>query len=117
LKVKEEILILKIHNGLKDWKNFYEATRGNWKINKARLTHVKYVIGINRGKVVCAFEPIKWMIIEEGSDAGRKRFDGKEVTSELLKNFQDNEQSLLRRFGSCQAVAYCYMNDISLPGD
>jgi hypothetical protein len=110
--MKEEILMLKIHNGLKDGKDYYEATRGNWKVNKDRFNQIKYVVGINRGKVVCAFEPIKWMIIEEGSDAGRKRFDGKEVTSELLKTFQDNEKSLLKRFGSGSAIAYSYMNDI-----
>jgi hypothetical protein len=27
--MKEEVLILKIHNGLKDGKDYYNATRGN----------------------------------------------------------------------------------------
>jgi hypothetical protein len=30
----EELFLLKIHNGLKDAKNYYEATRGNWKISE-----------------------------------------------------------------------------------
>lgn len=114
LNMKEEILMLKIHNGLKDGKDYYEATRGNWKINKDRFSQIKYVVGINRGKVVCAYEPNKWLIVEEGTDAGRKRFNGKEVTSELLKTFQDNEEILLKKFGSGQAVAYSYMNAISV---
>lgn len=30
--MKEEIVLLKIHNGLKDGKDHYEATRKHWRI-------------------------------------------------------------------------------------
>ncbi|MEW4305794.1 hypothetical protein [Rossellomorea marisflavi] len=112
--MKEEILLLKIHNGLKDGKNYYEATRGNWKINKKRLETIQYAVGINRGKIVCAFEPSEWMTIEEGADVGRKRFIGKEAPSDILKTFQENEKFLVEKFGNAQSLAYSYLDDIKV---
>ncbi|MEK4538096.1 hypothetical protein NST21_22575 [Peribacillus sp. FSL K6-1552] len=113
--MKEEVLMLKIHNGLKDGKDYYEATRGNWKVNKKRFDHIKYVIGINRGKVICAFEPIRWKTVEVGSNAGRKNFEGVEATTALLSTFQHNEDLLMKKFGRGQSVAYAYMTDIYIP--
>lgn len=112
--MKEEILILKIHNGLKQGKDYYEATKGNWKINKKRFEHIKYVVGINRGRVVCAFEPIKWNIVEEGKESGRKNFEGVETTKALLSTFQSKENLLMKKFGTGQSVAYAYMTDINI---
>lgn len=109
----EEILLLKIHNGLKDGKDYYEATLGNWKVNKKRFDHIQYVVGINRGKVVCAFKPIKWNIVEEGTEAGRKYFEGVEITKVVLAKFQYNEEKLMKKFGTGQSVAYAYMSDIN----
>ena len=113
--MKEEILILKIHNGLKDGKDYYETKRRNLKVTKKRFDHIKYVVGINRGKVICAYEPIKWKIVEEGTEAGRKKFEGVEATTALLATFQYNEDQLMKKFGTGQSVAYAYMTDINIP--
>lgn len=110
--IKEEILLLKIHNGLKEGKDYYESTRGNWKINQKRFDHIQYVVGMSRGKVVCAFTPTKWSIVEEGTETGRKYFEGTEATTELLTQFQHHEEKLLKKFGTGQSVAYAYMTDI-----
>lgn len=81
--MKEEILLLKIHNALKEGKDYYEATRGNWKMDKKRLPHIQYVAGVNEGKIVCVFGPSTWGIIEEGSDKGRKHFEGIKAYQEM----------------------------------
>lgn len=53
--MKEEILLLKIHNALKEGKDYYEATRGNWKINKGRIPYIQYVVGISAEKLFVHF--------------------------------------------------------------
>ena len=110
--MKEEILLLKIHNALKEGKDYYEATRGNWKINKGRIPYIQYVVGISGGKVVCAFQPSKWEIIEEGSEKGRKRFEGTEAPLEILKKLQKVEEKVLKKFGRGSAVAYITLTEI-----
>ncbi|WP_239696587.1 hypothetical protein [Paenibacillus oryzisoli] len=70
--MKEEIVLFKIHNGLKDGKDHYEATRKHWKMSKRRIESIRYAVGINRGKVECAFQPSKWGIVEEGEDNSLK---------------------------------------------
>ncbi|WP_047154586.1 hypothetical protein [Aneurinibacillus tyrosinisolvens] len=111
--MKEEILMVKIHNALKrDGKDFYEATRGNWKVNQARFKHIQYVAGINDGKVVCAFRPLEWDVIKEGTETGRKRFNGIEAPNEILLKLQESESYLTKKFGSGQAVAYACLSEI-----
>ncbi|MEI4770485.1 hypothetical protein WAX74_12645 [Psychrobacillus sp. FJAT-51614] len=110
--MKEEILLLKIQNALKERKDYYEATRGNWKINKSRLPFIQYVAGISGGKVVCAFQPSKWEVIEYGTEKGRKRFEGNEVPSEILVKLQKKEEQVLRKFGRGSAVAYISLTEI-----
>lgn len=111
--MKEEILMLKIHNGLKDGKDFYEATRGNWKIKKMRFEYIQYVVGIDRGKVICIFEPERWFIIENGPEKGRKYFKGKESRKELLLKFKAVEEHLLKKIGSGSAIAYEFLSEIN----
>lgn len=111
--MKEEILLLKIHNALKEGKDYYEATRGNWKINKDRIPYIQYVAGVSDGKVVCAFQPSKWEIIEEGSEKGRKRFEGTEAPLEILKKLQKAEEKVMKKFGRGSAVAYISLSELN----
>ncbi|MDR7079553.1 hypothetical protein J2Y03_004611 [Neobacillus niacini] len=110
--MKEEILLLKIHNGLKEGKSYYEALRGNWKISEKRFQSIKYVAGINRGKVVCIFQPTNWSIISEGQEKGRKVFDGIEAPNNILLDLQESEELLLKKFGSGSPVAYVSLKEI-----
>ena len=109
----EEILLLKIHNGLKTRNDHYKATRGYWRISEKRLETISYVAGINRGKVECLYKPIKWSTVEEGKRKGRKYFEGVEAPEELLICLQNQEEQLMKRFGSGSAVAYIDLNDIT----
>lgn len=104
--MKEEILLLKIQNALKEGKDYYEATRGNWKINESRIPYIQYVAGVSGGKIVCLFQPSSWEIIEDGSEKGRKRFEGKEAPSEILTKLQKEQEQVLKKFGRGSAVAY-----------
>jgi hypothetical protein len=110
--MKEEVLLLKIQNALKEGKDYYESIRGNWKINKSRLPHIQYVAGVSCGKVVCAFVPTKWEIIEEGSEKGRKCFEGVEAPHELLLKLQNAEERVLKKFGRGSAVAYISLSEL-----
>lgn len=110
--LKEEILLLKIHNAIKEGKDFYEATRGHWRINKKRLNNIEYVAGINKGKVVCVFEPSKWGELEDGIEKGRKYFEGIEASREILSKLQSLEEKLLKKFGSGSSVAYISLSEI-----
>jgi len=112
--MKEEILLLKIQNALKEGKDFYEATSGNWKMDKRRWPYIQYVAGVNEGKVVCAFQPSKWEVIEEGMDKGRKRFDGIEAPAEILTKLQRAEEQVLKKFGSGSAVAYISLAELDI---
>ncbi|NMH72534.1 hypothetical protein HF078_05555 [Bacillus sp. RO2] len=110
----EELLLLKIHNGLKDGKNHYEATRGNWRISQKRFDTITLVAGINRGKVECLFKPKKWGIVEAGTDKGRKFFEGEEGPSDLLLRLQNSEEQLLKKFGTGSPVAYIDLNELKV---
>jgi hypothetical protein len=110
--VKEEILLLKIQNALKEGKDYYEATSGNWKINENRFPYIKLVAGVSKGKIVCLFEQIKWVFIKKGTERGRKRFEGKEASLDTLNNLQNAEEKVLKKFGSGSAVAYISLSEI-----
>ncbi|AOZ93612.1 hypothetical protein [Paenibacillus crassostreae] len=107
----EEILMVKIQNTLAEGKDLYNATRGNWVIDKRRFKNIRYVVGIQNGEVVSVYEPKEWSIIESGEDGGRKFFDGIELQdSALFNKFQKAAPKMLEKFGNGQAIGY-----ISLP--
>jgi hypothetical protein len=64
--MKEEIVLLKIHNGIDEGKDLYEATRYLWKIKKERTNYLRYAVGISRGKIVSDFITEKWSAVETG---------------------------------------------------
>jgi hypothetical protein len=111
-RVKEEILLVKIHNTLAEGKDHYEATRGNWRMSKHRFPYIQYVVGVHHGKIVCVFQPEEWEIIEEGPDKGRKRFAGTKASSEVLKKLQMVEDKVMRKFGSGNAIAYLSLEEL-----
>lgn len=110
--MKEEILLLKIHNAIKEGKDHYQAVCGNWKMSEKRLPYIQYVAGINNKKVVCVFKPIKWSVIEEGPEKGRKCFKGTEAANEVLLQLQAKEEQLIKKFGSGSAIAYASSSEL-----
>lgn len=110
--------MVKIHHALREGKDFYEATRGNWKASLRRLEdNVQYVVGIKEQKVVCVFEPQQWHVIEESEakvpqDVGRMYFDGSEATDDILARLQKSEATLLKKFGSGAAIAYTSLDEL-----
>jgi hypothetical protein len=109
--MNQEIFIVKIHNGLKDGKSLYDATKGNWKLNKARLNNIKYVVGVNRGEVVCAYVPTTWYEVEKGTEKGRSFFEGKEVDINFLLRMKESKNLLISKFGRGQAIAYASLDE------
>ena len=111
--MKQEILLVKIQNALKKGDNYYEATRGNWKISAKRLANIQYVAGVSNGKIVCLFVPTLWEIVEtEGKDKGRKRFEGKEGSEKILVSLQESEDKVLKKFGRGSAIAYISLSEL-----
>ena len=110
--MKKDLLLLKIHKAVNEGKDFFEATRGNWKVSKKRFDYIQYVVGVNRGKIVCAFRPTKWDIIDDGRDKGRAFFDGLDAPKEVLIKLQNAEDQLLKKFGSGNPVAYAMYSEI-----
>ncbi|HEU4964423.1 MAG TPA: hypothetical protein VFV52_11320 [Bacilli bacterium] len=111
--MKEEIVLFKIHRALEEGKSFYEATRAHWRMDTRRLQHIQYAVGVDRGKIVCAFRPLKWeTVLEDGPDYKRKHFEGVEVSDEVLSQFQDAELKLLAKFGARKELAYASLTDI-----
>jgi lauroyl/myristoyl acyltransferase len=62
--------------------------------------------GVSGGKVVCAFQPSKCEIMEEGPEKGRKRFGCTEEPLEILKKITKGRRKVLKKFGQGSAVAY-----------
>lgn len=101
-----EILAVKIQNAVKkDGKDYYEATRGNWRANKARVLKVEYVAGILNKEVVCVYKPVKWQTVEEHGKK-RQRFKGEEVNQHTFNKIKEMEQDILKGFGSGAAISY-----------
>jgi hypothetical protein len=110
--MKQEILMVKIHNALKEGKSHYEATRGKWRINKARLDYIQYVVGVDQGEIVCAYKPINWFQVEEGNERGRSFFEGEDVDVKHFSKMQESSVLLTKKFGRGQALAYASLSDI-----
>ena len=110
--MKEEILLLKIHNAIKEGKDYYQSVQGNWKLNAKRLSSIKYVVGIDKKKVVCVFIPTEWHIIQDGPEKGRKYFIGVEASMEILLSMQTKDEQLLKKFGTGSAIAYASISEI-----
>jgi len=110
--MREEILLLKIHNAIKEGKNYYQSVQGNWKMNAKRLASIKYVVGIDKQKVVCVFVPNEWHIIQDGPEKGRKCFAGIEASNEILSTMQTNEEQLIKKFGTGSAIAYASLSEV-----
>lgn len=110
--MKQEILMVKIHNGLKDGKTPYEATRKHWKMNTDRHPYIKYVIGLDRKKVVSVFEPVNWYIVKDGPEKGRSYFEGLEAGNEVYSLIHASKELLMNKFGSGAAIAYASLTDL-----
>lgn len=110
--MKEEILLLKIHNTINEGKDYYQSVQGNWKMNAKRLPNIKYVVGIDKKKVVCVYIPTEWHIIQDGPDKGRKYFVGSEGSNEILSSMQTKEKELLKKFGTGSAIAYASLSEV-----
>ncbi|MFC3749206.1 hypothetical protein [Paenibacillus sp. GCM10012306] len=109
--MREEIVLFKIHRGLRE-RNHYEATRKHWRMNKNRIEHIKYAVGIDQGKVVCVFEPTSWEVVEEGEYKGKLKFEGTDAGHEIFNKLQLAQGQLLKKFGRGNPVAYISLSEI-----
>ncbi|OQP05156.1 hypothetical protein B1690_14275 [Geobacillus sp. 46C-IIa] len=109
--MREESMLVKIHGTLAEGKDDYEATRGNWRINERRLPYIQYVVGVNHGKIVCAFLPKKWETIEEGGRR-KKRFEGVEASVEILQKLRQKESKIVRKFKGQNPVRYLSLDEL-----
>ncbi|OMD41125.1 hypothetical protein [Paenibacillus odorifer] len=109
--MKEEIVLFKIHKGLKD-RDHYEATRKHWRMSKKRIDYIKYAVGINQGKVECVYQPTSWVVVEEGELKGRLQFEGSEASSDIIHKLQRVQDQLLKKFGAGNPVAYISLSEV-----
>ncbi|MFC5772812.1 hypothetical protein [Ectobacillus antri] len=63
--MKQSILMVKIHGELEHRNNdLYETTRGFWKIDRKRVDYIEVVVGVLKGKIVCAYMPDSWQFYD-----------------------------------------------------
>ncbi|ASS73623.1 hypothetical protein CIG75_00605 [Tumebacillus algifaecis] len=110
--MKEGIVMLKIHNGLKDGKSHYDAICGHWRTAAGRLKFIQYTVGINRWNFVCVFKPSIWGYVETGHEKGRKYFEGVEAPVDMLSKLQEAEVKLLQKFGRGRELAYAFLSEV-----
>lgn len=102
----KEVLSVKIQNAVrKDGKDYYEATRGNWRANEKRARAVEYVIGILDKQVVAVYKPEKWETVEE-NEKKRQRFEGEEADQSTFNRFKEMETEIVNGFGNGAAISY-----------
>ncbi|GMN99857.1 hypothetical protein [Parageobacillus thermoglucosidasius] len=107
--MKEEILLVKIHNTLAEGKDHYEATRGNWRMSKHRFPYIQYVAGWDiMEKSFVSFSLKSGRLFKKDLIRGT----GTEASSELLKKLQMVEDKIMRKFGSRNAIAYLSLEEL-----
>ncbi|MGG4468468.1 hypothetical protein ABER68_10600 [Paenibacillus alvei] len=104
--MNNSVLAVKIHNAIqKDGKDYYEATRGNWRASKVRARKVNYVLGVLNKQVVCVYRPLSWeTVVENGIE--RQRFEGEEVDQATFNMIKSQENAILKGFGRGQSISY-----------
>jgi hypothetical protein len=101
-----EVLAVKINIAVKaDRKDYYEATRGNWRAAEKRVKKVEYVIGVMGKEVVSVFRPLFWETIDENGQK-RRRFEGEEVDQTTFNTFKAMEREIIEGFGTGAAISY-----------
>jgi hypothetical protein len=58
---EEKLILICITRSLAEGRDVYNATRGVWKVNRDRVSDYRLVLGHDRGRVVGAFRPEKWL--------------------------------------------------------
>jgi hypothetical protein len=72
-------------------RSMYEATRFAWKVNPENARRAKYVLAVNRGLIVGAYERCNWMeatasnFPDHGDDPGRWGFEGHDATYDIQR--------------------------------
>ncbi|PLT31023.1 hypothetical protein [Peribacillus deserti] len=104
--MKKEVLAVKIKNAVhKDGKDYYEATKGDWRAARDRVRKVEYVIGVLDKEVVCVYKPLVWETVEKNGRK-RQRFEGKEVDKSTFNTFKDMQDDILKGFGVGASISY-----------
>lgn len=107
------ILIKVGHSGLD--LPLYEATRFAWKLDLKRAQQAQLVLPVQRGLIVDAYEPTKWLkataenFVGRETVEGRYGFEGKQASPEILKNYCNHRipDSYCKR-GSANPIRYTW---------
>lgn len=98
------ININRTYRRAKGTKNFYEATRKSWAMDKRRIPGLRYVLSEYAGFVVEVFEVDHWYQIE--SSGGRKRwaFEGRQAPDEIRSLYLN--RAIRKKPGAANPIAY-----------
>ncbi len=103
-----KFVLISVSKSIKTNKDLYENTRKYWKVNIDKISQAELVIAENRGKLIGAFKPTKWMIVSAEENpllAGRVYFEG-DPAALVLDNIQNIR--VIREKGNAAPVRYSW---------
>lgn len=98
------ININKTYRRAKGTKNFYEATRQSWAIDKKRIPGLRYVLSEYAGFIVEVFEVDFWYQIENPTGRNRWAFEGRQAPDEIRSLYLN--RGLRKKPGAAYPVTY-----------
>ena len=112
--LEPDCVLININNSYrraKGAKSYYEATRGDWKMDKVRHPFLKYALSEYRGFIVEVFAISKWSetVVKDKSGKERKRwrFEGT-VAPDEVRNLYLN-RSIQKKKGAAFPLRYKYL--------
>ena len=113
-EVGEPLVLISMHATFEQGRSIYDAVRYAWKVNLAKVTERRLVLANNRGTVVGAFRPSRWLeatrenFPQWNPIEGRYGFEGEEAEESILKKYVGKlvpEQYRLQ--GAANPIKYC----------
>lgn len=106
-------MLITINKSIEERSSLYDATRLSWIINRTNARKVDYVLAVNRGLIIAAFEPHEWFAAtgdrlppwaEDHPD--RSGFVGTEAPAEIQERFVRHRVPDTYRTGSSNPIRY-----------
>jgi uncharacterized protein len=98
------ININKTYRRAKGMKNFYEATRQSWVIDKGRISGLKYVLSEYAGFIVEVFEVHRWYSVETANGKLRWAFEGSQAPDDIRSLYLN--RAIPKKRGAANPIAY-----------
>jgi hypothetical protein len=86
-KNSKKMILVNIHNSLREGKSNYEAIRRAWNLRQNECLKHDFVVGVSGGDVIDIFRLVD--VIEDEEDSSRVAFELKECSSKEYNEVMD----------------------------